>query len=154
MSDSITLRKLLGLSAAPARLSESALIMVDCQNTYREGLMQLVGVEPALAQCATLLARARKLGIPIFHIQHDAGVGTPYDITHPIGQLPRVAEPQIKNAAFSRYPPPYPGSARWSDALIHQPFGQIRVVGRALAADADVLAHLVGGGRWPSPAAS
>ena len=58
MSDSITLRKLLGLSAAPARLSESALIMVDCQNTYREGLMQLVGVEPALAHhrypCANL----------------------------------------------------------------------------------------------------
>ena len=53
MSDSITLRKLLGLSPAPAPLSESALIMVDCQNTYREGLMQLVGVEPALAQCAT-----------------------------------------------------------------------------------------------------
>lgn len=93
MSDSITLRKLLGLSAAPARLSESALIMVDCQNTYREGLMQLVGVEPALAQCATLLARARKLGIPIFHIQHDAGVGTPYDITHPIGQIADMVQP-------------------------------------------------------------
>src|SRR5208337_3326462 len=52
MSDSITLRKLLGLSGAPARLSESALILVDCQNTYREGLMQLAGVEAALEQCA------------------------------------------------------------------------------------------------------
>lgn len=93
MSDSITLRKLLGLSPAPARLSESALIMVDCQNTYREGLMQLVGVEPALAQCAALLARARNLGIPVFHIQHDAGVGTPYDITSHIGQIADKVEP-------------------------------------------------------------
>ena len=30
--------------------------------------------------------------------------------------------------------------------LIHQPFSQIRVIGRALAADADVLTHLVGSG--------
>jgi len=29
--------------------------------------------------------------------------------------------------------------------MIHQPFGQIGVIGRALAADADVFAHLVGG---------
>jgi len=93
MSDKITLRKLLGLSAAPARLSESALIMVDCQNTYREGLMQLVGVEAALEQCATLLARARKLGSPIFHIQHDAGDGTPYDIKNHIGQIADEVQP-------------------------------------------------------------
>lgn len=32
------------------------------------------------------------------------------------------------------------------DTLIHEPFGQIGVVGRALAADADVLAGLFGGG--------
>ena len=31
------------------------------------------------------------------------------------------------------------------DALIHQPFGQVGVVGGALTADADVLAGLVGG---------
>lgn len=93
MSDSITLRKLLGLSAAPAPLSKSALILVDCQNTYREGLMQLDGVEPALVQCASLLARARKLGIPVFHIQHDGGVGTPYDITSPIGQIADPVQP-------------------------------------------------------------
>jgi nicotinamidase-related amidase len=93
MSDSITLRKLSGLSAAPARLSESALILVDCQNTYREGLMQLVGVEAALEQCATLLSRARKLGIPIFHVQHDAGAGTPYDINSPIGQIADKVRP-------------------------------------------------------------
>jgi nicotinamidase-related amidase len=93
MSDSITLRKLLGLSATPAPLSESALILVDCQNTYREGMMQLVGVEAALEQCATLLSRARKLGTPIFHIQHDAGVDTPYDIKSHIGQIADKVRP-------------------------------------------------------------
>ncbi len=100
MSDQITLRQLMGLSATPAPLSDSALILVDCQNTYREGPMQLEGVEPALDQCARLLARARKLGIPVFHIQHDAGPGSPYDIREKVGAIadpvaPRAGEPVI-----------------------------------------------------------
>ena len=37
MSSHVTLRGLLGL---PAGLQESALIMIDCQNTYRRGVMQ------------------------------------------------------------------------------------------------------------------
>ena len=54
-----TLRSLLQLPSDPAPLSKSALILIDCQNTYREGIMQLEGVEPALAECSRLLARAR-----------------------------------------------------------------------------------------------
>ena len=76
---STTLRQLSGLPATPARLSESALIIVDAQNAYRSGVMQLEGVEPALDECARLLARARTLKIPVVHIQHDAGPGSPYD---------------------------------------------------------------------------
>ena len=45
---SIPLRQLSGLPATPARLSESALILVDAQNTYLTGVMQLSAVEPAL----------------------------------------------------------------------------------------------------------
>ena len=46
MSDLHTLRGLMGLPATPAPLSESALIMVDLQNTYAEGIMKLENVEP------------------------------------------------------------------------------------------------------------
>ena len=53
---SIPLRQLSGLPATPARLSESALVIVDAQNAYRGGVMQLEGVEPALDECARLLA--------------------------------------------------------------------------------------------------
>ena len=70
---SIPLRQLSGLPATPARLSESALVIVDAQNTYRSGVMQLEGVEPALEECARLLARARALKVPVVHIQHDSG---------------------------------------------------------------------------------
>ena len=95
-----TLREVAGLPSHPTALREAALVLIDCQNTYREGTMRLVGVEPALAEAARLLERARSVGIPIFHIQHDAGPGSPYDITARIGQIsdevaPKAAEPVI-----------------------------------------------------------
>ncbi len=95
-----TLRNLVGLPNTPHRLSESALILIDCQNTYRQGIMQLEGVEPALEEAARLLERARALGTPIFHIQHDAGPGSPYDVRTEIGHIasivaPREGEPVI-----------------------------------------------------------
>jgi len=82
-----TLRSLLALPTEPAPLSKSALVLIDCQNTYREGVMQLEGVEPALEECARLLERARAAGTPVIHIQHDAGTGSPYDVHAPIGQI-------------------------------------------------------------------
>ena len=49
--------------------------------------MQLDGAEEAFAEAARVLARARAHGIPVFHIMHDAGPGSPYDITAEIGQI-------------------------------------------------------------------
>ncbi len=43
-----TIREIAGLPETPAKFSDSALIMIDCQNTYRDGIMQLEGVEDAL----------------------------------------------------------------------------------------------------------
>jgi nicotinamidase-related amidase len=88
-----TIRNLAGLPSIPAALSESAVIMIDCQNTYREGVMQLHGVEEALKNAQKLLIRARAAGVPIFHIQHDAGVGSPYDITAENGQIADAVAP-------------------------------------------------------------
>jgi nicotinamidase-related amidase len=88
-----TLRSLLALSDTPARLSKSALVLIDCQNTYREGVMQLEGVEPALKECAKLLQRARDAGATVIHIQHDAGPGTPYDVRAPIGAIADLVAP-------------------------------------------------------------
>jgi nicotinamidase-related amidase len=88
-----TLRSLLALSDTPARLSKSALVLIDCQNTYREGVMQLEGVEPALKECAKLLQRVRDTGATVIHIQHDAGPGTPYDVRAPIGAIADLVAP-------------------------------------------------------------
>ena len=88
-----TLRTLTGMDPNPAPISESALVLIDCQQTYREGVMQLENVEPALKEAAALLQRFRIAGRPVIHIMHDAGSGTPYDITAPIGQIADVVAP-------------------------------------------------------------
>ena len=82
-----TLRDVSDLGTEGPRLQASALVMIDFQNTYREGIMRLEGVEPAINEGAKLLARAREAGIPIFHIQHDAGAGSPYDVTARLGAI-------------------------------------------------------------------
>jgi nicotinamidase-related amidase len=97
---SATLRALAGLPAEPVTLAESALIMIDCQNTYTRGPMELVGVQAALDQAAELLDRARSAGIPILHIQHDDGEGGLYDVRGDNGAIvdrvaPREGEPVI-----------------------------------------------------------
>ena len=97
-----TLRDVSGLSPRPAALSASALVMVDLQNTYREGVMRLEGVEAALIEARTLLGRARDAGIPIFHVQHDAGAGSPYDLSTPLGQISDEVAPREGEAVIVR----------------------------------------------------
>ena len=105
MAASQTLREVTGMGFDYAGLKNSALIMVDCQNTYRRGLMQLTNVESAIIEAQKLLQMARDLKVPIIHIQHDAGVGTPYDVTAEIGQISaEVAPKNGENVITKNYP--------------------------------------------------
>ncbi len=88
-----TLRDITGMGYQPADLKDSALILIDIQNTYRRGLMQLTNVEPAILEAQKLLKLARELKIPVIHIQHDAGVGSPYDISTDIGAIATEVAP-------------------------------------------------------------
>lgn len=91
MSSLTTLRDLMGLGHEPGSLADAALVMIDCQNTYREGVMQLSGVEAALIEARRVLDQARALGRPVIHIQHDAGPGTPYVNDRPAHRRHRCA---------------------------------------------------------------
>ena len=100
-----SLREITGMGFNHASLKDSALIMVDCQNTYRHGVMQLTNIEPAILEAQKLLMMARDLKIPIMHIQHDAGVGTPYDITAEIGAISAEVAPKNGEAVvIKNYP--------------------------------------------------
>ncbi|MEZ0341790.1 cysteine hydrolase family protein [Mycobacterium sp. pV006] len=98
MSDLPTLRSLTGLPLEPVRLADSALVLIDCQNTYTYGTLELDGVQSALEEAAALLDRARSAGIPVIHIQHDAGPGSPYDITAEIGAIHSSVAPRDDEA--------------------------------------------------------
>ena len=111
MSELATLRGLSGLSPEPPALKGSALVLIDLQQTYREGIMRLDGVEPAIREAADLLARARAAGIPVFHIRHDAGPGSPYDVTAPIGQISPEVAPQGDEPVITKaYPSSFVGT--------------------------------------------
>ncbi|MFJ8741623.1 isochorismatase family protein [Embleya sp. NPDC127516] len=84
---STTLRDVIGLDNRPPNLSDSILILVDFQNTYRTGVMALDGAEEALAAGARLLERARAAGTPVVHVLNDGGENTPYDIRAHIGAI-------------------------------------------------------------------
>lgn len=104
-SASQTLREVTGMGFDYAGLKNSALIMVDCQNTYRRGVMQLTNVEPAIIEAQKLLQMARDLKVPVIHIQHDAGVGTPYDVTAEIGAISAEVAPKNGEAVVVKnYP--------------------------------------------------
>lgn len=89
---STTLRQLNDLDPAPASLSEATVILVDYQNTYTHGVMELDGWEAALDAAAVLLERARAAGATVVHVVNEGGPGTPYDVAAEIGRIhPRVA---------------------------------------------------------------
>ncbi len=79
MSEAKTLLQMAGAPEQPAPLSESALVMIDCQCEYVNGTLTLPGVEPALAECAQVLARARAGNVPIVHVQHKGQPGGLFD---------------------------------------------------------------------------
>ncbi|NUT22966.1 MAG: cysteine hydrolase [Hamadaea sp.] len=82
-----TLREISGFPVEPAALAGSTVILVDYQNTYTRGVLELDGWRAALDEAADLLARARTAGSTVIHIQHDGGAGSPYDLDSELGQI-------------------------------------------------------------------
>lgn len=111
MADLKTLRGLSGLGTEPAPLNGSALLLIDLQETYRDGVMRLENVEPAIREAAELLGRARAAGIPVIHVRHDAGPGSPYDVSAAIGQISPEVAPEGDEAVVTKsYPSAFVGT--------------------------------------------
>ncbi|MBO1418682.1 cysteine hydrolase family protein [Streptomyces sp. FH025] len=106
-----TLRAVTGLDEQPAELGAATLILVDYQNTYTRGVMELTGWEPALDAAADLLDRARTAGATVIHVIHDTGEGTPYDIRAEIGQIhPSVAPAEGEQVVVKQAPDSFVGT--------------------------------------------
>jgi len=71
-----TLLQIAGANPQPARLSEAALVIIDAQRDYREGL-PLPGIADSVSELRRLLDRARKAGTPVFHVVQHGKPGAP-----------------------------------------------------------------------------
>lgn len=105
MTELKTIRNIAGLSNTASSISQSALVIIDAQNTYTEGIMQLDGMDAALQECRVLLDRFRNAGRPVFHIQHDAGEGSPYDLNNHSGQIIPLVAPTDGEAVITKHYP-------------------------------------------------
>ncbi|MFE6685624.1 cysteine hydrolase family protein [Streptomyces sp. NPDC057743] len=100
-----TLRELSGFDQTPAKLAGATVILVDYQNTYTCGVLELAGWEVALERAADLLARARQAGAKVVHVLHDGGEGTPYDVRTEVGQIhPKVAPAEGEPVVVKKAP--------------------------------------------------
>ncbi|MER6698895.1 cysteine hydrolase family protein [Streptomyces fimicarius] len=116
-----TLRELNGFDAAPATLTGSTLILIDLQNTYTRGVMELDGWQASLDAAAQLLERAREAGTKVVHVINDGGEGSPYDIRAEIGRIhPAVAPADGETVVVKQVPNAFHGT----DLGEHVPEGQ------------------------------
>jgi len=75
-----TLRSIAGATASPARLSESALIVIDAQREYGEGgALALPDLGRAVKNIALLQSIARSHQAPVIHIAHQGLSGGLFD---------------------------------------------------------------------------
>lgn len=100
-----TLRRLNRLDDTPAALADATVILIDYQNTYTQGVMELDGWEAALDAGARLLERARAAGATVIHVVHDGGEGTPYDIRAEIGRIHSRVAPGASEAVVVKKVP-------------------------------------------------
>jgi nicotinamidase-related amidase len=77
MKTASTLLDILGAKPQPAKLADSAVVIVDAQREYLDGAVPLAGIEEALLEIKNLLARARSLSVPVFHVAHNTMTGAP-----------------------------------------------------------------------------
>jgi nicotinamidase-related amidase len=88
-----TLLELAGAGAAPARLADSVVVVIDAQHEYVDGALPLPGVRPALEEIGRLLARARARQTPVIHIVHHAKSGKLFLAGSPSAEIAAPAAP-------------------------------------------------------------
>lgn len=88
-----TLLSMAGADPTPNGVSESVLILIDCQNEYVTGALPLVGVDAAMTAAQALLVRFRNAGAPVIHIQHKGKPGGAFDLDDVRGAIDARVSP-------------------------------------------------------------
>ncbi len=97
-----TLLEMAGANPDPAPWTETVLVLIDCQNEYVDGPLQLTGVLPALEEGARALAAARTAGAPVVHIRHQGKAGGAFDWDQPRGAICDAVAPSDGEAVIAK----------------------------------------------------
>lgn len=100
-----TFRNIFGVDETPSPLDKSVLLLIDIQREYRDGRVPLANVDKAADEAGRLLALARRNGVPVFHVAHEAGPGAGAFATgSPYREfLPQVAPIEGETILHKRY---------------------------------------------------
>lgn len=100
-----TFRTIFGLDDEPAPLDQSVLVLIDIQREYRDGRVPLANVDAAADEAGKLLDLARRKGVPVFHISHDAGLGASAFASDGVYRdfLPQVAPREGESVIVKHY---------------------------------------------------
>lgn len=106
-----TLLQMAGADLTPNRISQSVLILIDCQNEYVTGALPLVGVDAAMLETQRLLQRFRDANQPVIHIQHQGKAGGAFDLDDPRGAIDaRVAPVADETVILKSLPNSFAGT--------------------------------------------
>jgi nicotinamidase-related amidase len=97
-----TLLEMAGVNAAPPRLGEAVVVVIDAQHEYVDGRLILPGVAPALEEIGRLLERARALETPIIHIVHHGKPGGLFAPDSPAAEIGAPADPAPGEAVVAK----------------------------------------------------
>jgi nicotinamidase-related amidase len=97
-----TLLEMAGVNAAPPRLGEAVVVVIDAQHEYVDGRLILPGVAPALEEIGGLLERARALETPIIHIVHHGKPGGLFAPDSPAAEIAAPADPAPGEAVVAK----------------------------------------------------
>lgn len=105
MADPKTLLELAGADWTPAPVSDSVLLLIDCQREYIDGQLPLLGVNDALREVGLLTERYREAGSPIVHVLHRGAEGGLFDRDAQGGQVAPEATPTVGESIIDKTMP-------------------------------------------------
>lgn len=107
-----TLFELVGAPRHPAPLDRAALVLIDHQMEYVDGVLPLAGMDAAVAAAADVLALARSHGVPVFHVLHHGRPGgAVFDPTGPgVAVIPALAPVADEQSVIKSLPNSFTGT--------------------------------------------
>src|SRR5262249_49843851 len=106
MATATSLLDIIGAPAKPAKLAQSAIVIVDAQREYLDGSVPLSGIQDALVEIQKLLARGRAMSVPIFHVAHYSPPGAPiFNPDSPMSEIIDAVKPTGNERVIKKHLP-------------------------------------------------